>query len=527
MLKNPNYVYGPSDNEVPSNLNLGGYLLNKFFEHEDQKIINGLTDEVTGLGQVAQQSMNLAVGLTRLGVRKGDRVALCSENRIEFWSSIVGTVLAGAVVTTINVTYTKGEIAHAMGISKPKYIICSEIAYKHHEKTFRSLKHVDKIIVYGEKANAVSFNELVTKNEVKPEEFVPVDVEGQNDLAFILYSSGTTGLPKGVMITHLNCLNTFCFPKIEPPFHPIVLNVNPWFHAMGLMAGLLALSSGRTMVYLPKFELDLYLKTIEKYKITVIQVVPPILVALTKIQINYDVSSVIMVFCGAASLRSEVSNAAQKLFPNALPVLQGYGMTETTLACTLNTNFLDPKPGCVGQVSHNAIIKIIDLKTKEALGPNKEGEICIKGGSVMKGYVGKDRKDDFDEEGFFRTGDIGYYDEERYFYIVDRLKELIKYKAYQVPPAEIEAVLLEHPEVRDAGVVGVPHAGAGEVPRAFVALQPGASVTAEELQKFVAERLSNPKHLRGGVRFVPEIPKNISGKILRRKLKEMANKSKL
>ncbi|XP_063631502.1 uncharacterized protein LOC134802749 [Cydia splendana] len=528
MLKNKNYIYGPTDIEVPSHLHVGHYMLDRLMEFKDGKIINGQTHELTTLGQIAQQSMNLAVSLTHMGIRKGDVIGLCSENRVEFWSSVIGTILSGAVLTTINMNYTKGEITHVLGISKPKYIICSEAAFKTHEKTFKSLRHIKKIIVYGDNPKEVSYNDLIYKNNVIFDDFVATDVNGQEDLAFILYSSGTTGLPKGVMLTHLNCLNTFCHPRVESPFEPIVLTVNPWFHAMGLMAGLLGFSQGRTTVFLPRFEMDLYLRTIEKYKVTVAQVVPPILVALTKTDIKYDVSSIMMVFCGAAPLSSEVSNAIQKIFPNAMPVLQGYGMTEATLAITRNMNIFQAMPGCVGEATYTAVIKVIDLETKEPLGPNKPGEVCVKGGMVMKGYVGKDRKEDFDDEGFFRTGDVAYYDEDGNFYIVDRLKELIKYKGFQVAPAEIEAVLLQHPAVRDAGVVGVPDAQAGEVPRAFVALQPTGKATTEELQAFVAERLSKPKHLRGGVRFVPDIPKNPSGKIMRRELRKLAQeKSKL
>ncbi|XP_073964927.1 luciferin 4-monooxygenase-like [Choristoneura fumiferana] len=529
MLKNPLYQYGSPDLQLPVNLNFSEFILNKLVEFKEKTIVNGLTNETITYGEIAQQSINLAVSLSKLGVGKGQTVAICSENRSEFWSAVIGSISTGAVFTTINMMYTKHEITHVADISKPKYIICSPLAYKMHEKAFRSLNYVQKIIVFGDDKppNTVSFNELVARS-VRFQEFQVADVDGTKDTLFVLYSSGTTGLPKGVMLTHLNVLISSCSKGIETPSPVKYLIVTPWFHTMGLMGTLLYLSCGRDIVYLPKFEMELYLKCIEKYKITRLQVVPPMLVALVKYPGQHDLSSVEMIYSGAAPVRKDTLEAVGKKFPNAKSVLQGYGMTETTLAATRdNDECSQPKLGGVGKVVSGAVVKVVDPKTRKPLGPDQPGEICVKGGIVMKGYVGKDRREDFDEEGFFRTGDIGYYDQDGYFFIVDRLKELIKYKGYQVPPAEIEAVLLQHPGVRDAGVVGVPHAGAGEVPRAFVAVQPGASVTAEELQKFVAERLSNPKHLRGGVSFVPEIPKNPSGKILRRQLKAMSNQSKL
>ncbi|CAK1593303.1 unnamed protein product [Parnassius mnemosyne] len=532
MFKNRNYVYGPEDRYVPAKLNAGEFILEKIWQFKDTvALINGATDEKLTYGEMAQEAMNLAVSLVRLGVRRGDVVAICAENRREFWSTVIGITCAGAVVTTVNMIYTKGELKHVMGITKPTFMFCSPLALKVQAKNFRSLEYVKKFIVYGDEKipNMLSYNDLAIagpasklSQHVKYEDFDAVDVEGQNDLAMILYSSGTTGLPKGVMITHLNVLTASASNVERPSF--VTLSITPWYHTMGLMSHLIGFVKGRTTVYLPKFEVDLYLKTIEKYQISQLTVVPPVLVALCKSPSKYDVSSVLVIFSGAAPLHKETIVAVHKRFPNVQAVLQGYGMTESTLVVTININ--GDKEGSVGQVNSNTIIKIVDPETRKVLGPNQNGEICIKGAMIMKGYIGKKRQDDFDEEGFFKTGDIGYYDDDKYFYIVDRLKELIKYKGYQVAPAELEAVLLKHAGVRDAGVVGVPHASAGEVPLAFVVLQPGAETTEAELQQFVAERLSNSKHLRGGVRFVEAIPKTLTGKILRKELKKMAKSTR-
>ncbi|XP_063835883.1 uncharacterized protein LOC135085031 [Ostrinia nubilalis] len=544
MLRNRNYLYGSKDLEVPARLHLGDYMIEKMWSvREKTALINGSTNESITYGEVAQQAMNFAVSLAHLGVRKGDTIALCSENTFEFWGVVIGVACAGAIVTPVNTGYTENEVKHAMSISKPKIVVLSQQAYKVHGKTFRSLPYIKTVIVFGNHRphNTLLYNDLAVSNNngtgnvivnnylarnVKLEEFDVVDVDGQIDPIFILYSSGTTGLAKGVMQTHLNVLSQCNMPKSTNS--EIVLAVAPWFHTMGLNNTLGTLTTGRTSVFLTKFDLDVFLKTIEKYKIVQMTVVPPLVVAICKAASKYDLSSVKIVYSGAAPLQKETEELLKAKLPNIETVLQGYGMTEATLAITRGLPDHKQKPGSVGKPVPCAVMKVVDIDTRVPLGPNQPGEICVKGPMVMKGYVGKDRKADFDDEGFYMSGDVGYYDEDGSFYIVDRMKELIKYKALQVAPAEIEALLLEHPAVRDAGVVGVPDKSAGEVPLAFVARQPGARVTGEEIQQFVAERLSNPKRLRGGVRFVEAIPKNPSGKILRKELKKMINrKSKL
>ncbi|KAL0859175.1 hypothetical protein ABMA27_010999 [Loxostege sticticalis] len=545
MLRNSNYMYGSKDLVLPARIHLGEFMLDRMWSVKEKTLyINGSTNESITYGQTAQQAMNFSVSLTHMGVRKGDVVAICSENRFEFWGVIIGGACAGAVLTTVNPGYTEGEIKHVMSISKPKYVVLSPYTYKLHGKTFKSLPYIKTIIIFGEHkpSNALLYNDLAVSNNngsgnvivnnylarnVKYEEFEAVDVDGQTDTLFILYSSGTTGLPKGVMLTHLNVLSSCCAPT-NLSTDLLSLTIAPWFHTMGLNGALLGMAYSRTAVHLPKFDVDLFLRTIEKYKIAQVTVVPPVVVAVCKAPGQYDLSSVKIIYSGAAPLHKETEELLKTKFPNIEAVMQGYGMTETTLAVTRDTynQALPTKPGSVGRVAAGVTIKIVDIDSRIPLGPNQSGEICVKGSLVMKGYVGKDRDSDFDSEGFFKTGDVGYYDEDGCFFIVDRLKELIKYKAFQVAPAEIEALLIEHPAVRDAAVVGVPDKAAGEVPLAFVVKQAGQAVTEKEIQQFVAERLSNPKHLRGGVRFVDAIPKNPSGKILRKELRKMVNSKK-
>ncbi|KPJ10989.1 Luciferin 4-monooxygenase [Papilio machaon] len=500
MLKQPNYLFGPDDNMMPVKINLGDFLVKGFKKHGNKvAMINALTEEQITYNELVQAATNLAVSLVRLGVKKGDVVAICSESRLEIWSTVLGLTCTGAVITPISTGYVKDELKHVMNISRPNYLFCSKLTYQMHEAVFKSFDCIKEIISFDEERpkGALYYGDLaivsdgsMIRENVKIEEFLAVDVDGVTDTAFIMYSSGTTGLPKGVMLSHLNVIATCTVPDVcDPKLN--VLQITPWYHNMGVMVMLLYMYAGSEIVFLPKFELDLYLRLIEKYKIKKLLLVPSVIWAICKTSFTYDVSSVEVIVCGAAVLQQDTIEAVKSKFKNLIDVYQGYGMTEATLLISLASYVSRQKckTGSVGKITYNTTVKIVDVETRKPLGPYETGEICFKSPSVMKGYIGKDKTEDFDDEGFLKTGDIGYYDDEKYLFIMDRLKELIKYKGYQVPPAEIETLLLQHPGVRDVGVVGLPEAVAGEVPLAFVVPQPGVCLLEAELQKFVADRV--------------------------------------
>jgi acyl-CoA synthetase (AMP-forming)/AMP-acid ligase II len=250
---------------------------------------------------------------------------------------------------------------------------------------------------------------------------------------------------------------------------------------------------------------------------------PPIIVFLAKTALFniYDLSSLKFLLCGAAPLALETEILLKERFKGDLTIIQGYGQTEASLG-VLYGNVDSNKSGSVGHLVKGTYIKIVD-ENGNSLGPNKVGEIYLKGPLIMKGYLGdiEATKSIIDEQGWLHTGDLGYYDKDKFFFVVDRLKELIKYKGYQVPPAELEAILLTHLKIKDAGVIGIPHEAAGEIPFAFVVKQPNVELSEDEVKNFVKENASNAKWLRGGVKFIEEIPKNPSGKILRKELRKL------
>jgi 4-coumarate--CoA ligase len=338
------------------------------------------------------------------------------------------------------------------------------------------------------------------------------------------------GLPKGVQQTQKNVLaiiqsyrDIFMLYEMLHEVKPVIHNIAPMFHGMGFVSTLLvACSRNSSFVFTPRFDEKMFFRTIEKHRINILTVVPPVMVLMAKSPLfdKHDLSCVKDIGCGAAHLSSELEEQVKARFKSEIIIRQGYGMTESVFGVTGTSALL--KPGSVGQPLKGVYAKVIDEDGK-TIGVNQVGELCFKSERVMKGYVNdpKATAETIDKDGWLHTGDLGYYDEDFQFYIVDRLKELIKYKAFQVAPAELEAILLKNSNVKDAGVIGIPDEEAGELPFAFVVKQPNAKLTENEVKDFVAKNTSKPKWLRGGVKFIDEIPKNPSGKILRRELRDL------
>jgi 4-coumarate--CoA ligase len=348
---------------------------------------------------------------------------------------------------------------------------------------------------------------------------VPV---GPHDTVVLPYSSGTTGLPKGVMLTHRNCAGNIAQVNAMFPFeeHDVIIAVLPFFHIYGMQVIMNSgLRVGATLVTMPRFDLVGFLQAVQEHKVTVAYLVPPIVLALAKQPIvsDYDLSSLRVVMSGAAPLGAELADEAAARI--GASVFQGYGMTElspVTHLCPLD----DARAGSIGVLVPNCEARLVDPDGVD-VEPGGEGELWVRGPMVMTGYLNNPTAtaETIDADGWLHTGDVARVDADGHFTIVDRVKELIKYKGFQVPPAELEALLVTHPAVADVAVIPVPDEAAGEIPKAFVVRKPGAEATAEELMAFVAEHVSSYKQVRQ-IEFIDEIPKSASGKILRRILRD-------
>ncbi|PRQ17033.1 putative AMP-dependent synthetase/ligase, AMP-binding enzyme domain-containing protein [Rosa chinensis] len=357
----------------------------------------------------------------------------------------------------------------------------------------------------------------------------PVEVN-QTDTAAILYSSGTTGRVKGVVLSHRNFIALIAGMHAlrmepDPVVHPVSMLTLPLFHVFGFFMLIRAVSTGETLVLTERFEFEGMLKAVERFKVTHMPVSPPLIVALTKSELTkkYDLSSLRLLGSGGAPLGKDVAERFIQKFPN-VEIVQGYGLTESGGGATRTADAEEAKQyGSVGRLAENMEAKIVDPETGEALPPGQRGELWLRGPTIMKGYVGDDKAtaETLDKDGWLKTGDLCYFDDEGFLYIVDRLKELIKYKAYQVPPAELEHILQSHPDIVDVAVIPYPDEEAGQIPMAYVVRKPGSNITEAIVMDFVAKQVAPYKKIRR-VSFINSIPKSPAGKIMRRELVTLA-----
>lgn len=500
------------------------FLIERMAQYGDKPaLIDGPTGRTLTFQQLAGAIQLVASNLARRGFGKGDVFAIYSPNLPEYALAFHGVVLTGGIVTTMNPLYTADEVAHQLEDAQAKYLLTIPMFLENAQKAAEKYGKIEEIFVFGEAEGATPFKALLAGDIDVPQ----VDIDVKEDLCVLPYSSGTTGLPKGTMLTHYNLVANI--RQCEgAPFEilnekDVIMGVLPFYHIYGMVVIMnLSLAVGATIVTVPRFDPAQFLGIIQEYKITRMNLVPPILLFLAKHPVvdNFDLSSLIEMTSGAAPLSEELADAV--VARTGAGVCQGYGMTEMSPVTHYNPNLPDKiKRGSIGPPIPNMEVMVVDVESLEPLGRNENGEIWMRGPNRMKGYLNRPDATEatITEDGWLRTGDIGYVDEDDDFYIVDRLKELIKYKGFQVAPAELEALLLTHEGIADAAVIPSPDEEAGEVPKGFVVLKPGVSMSDEELMGWVAGQVAPHKKIRR-VEFVEEVPKSASGKILRRVLVE-------
>ncbi len=483
---------------------------------ERRALIDGATGDALTYSELAQAIRSFAGGLAAAGFHHGDVLALFAPNSVHFPVVFHGASMAGLTVTTVNVLSTTADLTKQLADSGAKILVTVSDFL---DRATAAALEAEVPVTWTVDAvpGLTSIRDVLQAGEAPPE--IAFDVD--NDIAALPYSSGTTGVAKGVMLTHRNLVANLAQMQATVSHGPddTVLAVLPMFHIYGLQVLMnLSLAHGATVVTMSKFELEPYFAALASHRVTRGYVAPPIVVALAKHPIvdEYDLSALRCVYSAAAPLDSELAKAASGRL--GVPVVQAYGMTEASPATHFEVLGHEGKPGSVGKLVPNTEARLVDPET----GADAEtyGEVWVRGPQVMKGYLNKPdaTAETIDPEGWLHTGDVATIDSDGDWFIVDRVKELIKYKGYQVAPAELEAELLTHPAIADAAVVG--HVLEGEeVPKAFVVRAATAEqLTDVDIMTYISERVAPYKAVRI-VEFIETIPKSPSGKILRKDLR--------
>jgi acyl-CoA synthetase (AMP-forming)/AMP-acid ligase II len=485
-------------------------------------LVDGSSGRTLSYGELVTAVRRVAAGLTAHGFSKGDVLGIYSPNVPEYAVAFHAAASLGGICTTVNPLYTVRELGQQLADCEARYLLTIPQMMDNARAAAANVASVREIFVFGEAEGATPFASLLTHGDQPP----AVTINPRQDLVALPYSSGTTGLPKGVMLTHHNLVAELCTANARPDTafpteQDTLLAFLPFFHIYGIVMFLnYGLWRRVRIVSMARFELEQYLELVQRYGVTYLHLVPPVVIALAKHPLvdKYDLSTAKWALSSAAPLGGPAAEAFTARLGTQL--IQAYGMTEVsgaTHVCSALPGKIKPTSG--GTLLPNTECLVVDPIGGEAVDRGQQGEIWVRGPLIMRGYLGKPEATaaTIDADGWLHTGDVGYVDDDGDVFIVDRVKELIKYKGLQVAPAELEAILLGHPNVADAAVIPSPDEEAGEVPKAYVVLK--TPTTAEDIMAFVAARVAPHKKIRK-LEFIDTIPKSASGKILRRTLIE-------
>lgn len=481
-------------------------------ETADAGIIDATTDRRIPYPEFIRRTELLAAFLqNRVGLSKGDAAFILSPNLANIPILYFSLFLLGVVISPSNPTSTKSEISHQIELCKPVIAFSTSATF-----------HKIPSLRYG--TILLDSPEFESTMATQLGKLRRVDVS-QSDPATILYSSGTTGRVKGVMLTHWNWTSMVAGVHAARPVRSapaVAFCTVPYFHVYGFAYCVRTVAFGESLVSMERFDMGLMIRVIEKYRVTHLALAPPVVLKMVKddnAMDGWDFSSLEVVTCGGAPLSKGVTEKFTRRFPN-VQLGQAYGLTESTAGVTRTMGVKESqKLGAAGRLNSNCQAMIIDHDTGIGLPPFKSGELWVRGPSIMKGYVGDEEATAavLNSEGWLRTGDLCYIDNEGFLFCMDRIKELIKYKGYQVAPAELEHILHSHPDIVDAAVIPYPDEEAGEVPMAFVVRRVESTVDESQIKEFVAKQVAPYKKIRR-VWFINSIPKNAPGKVLRKDL---------
>ncbi|XP_030767260.1 4-coumarate--CoA ligase 1-like isoform X1 [Sitophilus oryzae] len=524
-------IRGPKSSYKPIPKGYAEYFFDIAEEFKDNILqIDGTTDESETYGQVKARSIKVALAIKKLGLKPKDVVLLCCKNDLNNIIPVLGTLYLGGYVSSAHPKQSLDDVKYFLGLVQPKLLFVDQDSVGLVEKAMELCGMKATIVVVGNSDKYPTMRSMESRFYEEEKSFSPIKQKG-NDIAFILFTSGTTSSPKGIYISNRSALeggrliieNGYTKPGV-------LMNFTSFYWVSTLLVTSKCFLTGSTRILGNSISAEKYLNLVEKYKITYTFMSNSFTYGISSLGPDiikkYDTSSLYSVLVGGATVNPAQILKLREVLPYT-KVAMGYGSTETSFISCFDfqsREAYESKLESSGKLLADVELKIVDVDTGKLLGPNQEGEIRLKTPYLMCGYHNLDKTDSFDEDGFLKMSDLGYYDIDHYIYVTDRIKEMFKYQGNQVSPSTIENSLLSHPSVEEAVVFGVPHRIDNNHPAALVVVKPGQRLEAKELIDFTDLRLADTHRLRGGVIIVNSIPKTPTGKAQRRSLKEMFGK---
>jgi 4-coumarate--CoA ligase len=484
--------------------------------------VDAIEDTTETFASVKLRSTRVAIDLQKRGITSSDVIAFCAGNTLDTVIPILATMYLGAKVANLEPSLSIRQTQHLIGLVSPKIIFVEEGSVSLIENSLNQAKVESEIIVYGKSTKYSTLSEL-TRPKQNEDDFRPAKVH-LDDVILLLFSSGTTGLPKAIAHTHKSFMYIGCCLR-DYDVGNSVFHATSFYWITANFMLIFGFIKGACRVFARSLEPEPTFRAIEKYKVDTMFLAPILSNKLTSFanSKNFDTSSLRLIHCGGSAMNLTQYQNLVDTFPHT-KVCGIYGLTEIGVTSVFHPetdkDMIPVKPTSCGKPFYTMKIKIVDVDTEEALGANQKGEIRILSPCLFKGYHNGDSSGLCDKDGFLKCGDLGYYDEDGCLYVVERLKEMFKYQSWHIVPTAIEAVLVEHPAVKEAVVFGVPWGDDGEAPAACVVLESGTNTTAQEIEEFVAKKVSDRERLRGGVVFVTSLLKTPTGKFMRKEIRK-------